>query len=130
MIKCPYTKDYTCEYSLQDREIRALVSEEDYAKYQLKSLKISEASMQNTVHCKTPDCFGFCICEDDLNFFECQVCNKVNCLRCNVIHMGQTCKEYQEDLKIKAENDVNAKKDKEALEVILKLIKIVNTLIY
>jgi hypothetical protein len=31
--------------------------------------------------------------------------------------MGKTCKEYQDDLKIAAINDINAKKDKEALEV-------------
>lgn len=31
--------------------------------------------------------------------------------------MGKTCKEYQDDLKISALNDKNAKKDQEALEV-------------
>ena len=31
--------------------------------------------------------------------------------------MGKTCKEYQDDLKINAINDKNAKKDMEALEV-------------
>lgn len=75
--------------------------------------------MQNTVHCKTPDCIGFCVSEDNLNYFDCPVCEKVNCLRCNVIHMEKTCKEYQDDVKLKAVNDVNAKKDKEALDVCL-----------
>lgn len=31
--------------------------------------------------------------------------------------MGKTCQEYQKDLKLNAVNDLNAKKDKEALEV-------------
>lgn len=31
--------------------------------------------------------------------------------------MGKDCKEYQEDLKIAAVNDKNAKKDKDALDV-------------
>ena len=31
--------------------------------------------------------------------------------------MGKTCKEYQEDLKINAENDENSKKNIEALNV-------------
>lgn len=31
--------------------------------------------------------------------------------------MGKTCKEYQDDLVISAQNDKNAQKDKEALEV-------------
>ena len=45
------------------------------------------------------------------------VCEKVNCLRCNIIHMAKTCKEYQDDLKIAAINDENAQKDIKALEV-------------
>lgn len=102
---------------MQEREIRALISKDDFAKYELKSLRISEASMVNTVHCKTPDCIGFCVSEDNLNFFDCPVCEKVNCLRCNAIHMGKTCQEYQDDLKLNAVNDLNVKKDKEALEV-------------
>jgi len=51
------------------------------------------------------------------NITEGPVCEKVNCLRCNIIHMGKTCKEYQDDLRINAINDKNAQKDKEALEV-------------
>lgn len=38
--------------------------------------------------------------------------------------MGKTCKEYQDDLKINAINDKNAKKDQEALDVIAKKISI------
>jgi hypothetical protein len=38
--------------------------------------------------------------------------------------MGKTCKEYQDDLKINAINDKNAKKDQEALEVITCLISL------
>ena len=99
--------------------------------------------MKNVFHCKTLDCIGFCIAEE-LNFFDCiyisflllfsyllililisilkylnkgPVCSQVNCLRCNIIHMGKTCKEYQDDLKINAINDKNAKKNQEALEV-------------
>lgn len=74
--------------------------------------------MANTVHCLTPDCIGFCVSEDNLNFFDCPVCLKVNCLQCNAIHMKKTCQEYQEYLKLKSVNDLNAKKDKEALEVL------------
>ena len=71
-VKCPYSSDYSCEYSLQDREIRALLSREEYEMYHKKSLAKSEATMKNTVHCKTPDCIGFQVCEDELNFFECK----------------------------------------------------------
>ena len=74
IIKCPYNKDYSCLYTLQDREIRGLLMKkngDDYKKYQMKCLSKSEATMQNVFHCKTPDCIGFCIFEDNLNFFDC-----------------------------------------------------------
>ncbi|CAF0737046.1 unnamed protein product [Brachionus calyciflorus] len=116
IIKCPFNKDYKCEYALLDREIRALITSEDYTKYEMKSLRISEASMLNTFHCKTLDCIGFCISEDNLNFFYCPVCDKVNCLSCNVIHMGKTCKEYQDDIKLKTIHDKNELRDNEALQ--------------
>lgn len=127
-VQCPYSGDYNCNQNLQDREIRTLLlwrsdgdekkGEADYKKYQMKCLTKSEAIMQNVFHCKTPDCIGFGVCEDNLNFFDCPVCEQVSCLRCGgVIHMGKTCKEYQDDLKISAINDKNAKKNQEALEV-------------
>ena len=61
MIKCPYSKDYDCGFYLQDREIRALVTAEDYEKVQLRSLRQSEATIPNTFHCKYPDCIGIFI---------------------------------------------------------------------
>ena len=48
----------------------------------------------------------------------CVVCEKKNCLTCKAIHVGQNCKEYQDDLKIKAQNNADAKKTQEALEVL------------
>ena len=71
-VKCPYSKEYNCPYFIQDREVRALLSQDDYAKFQLNSLRKSEAAMENTFHCKTPDCIGFCVFEDGLNFFDCK----------------------------------------------------------
>jgi hypothetical protein len=71
-VKCPHNQEYICNRHIQDREIRALLSESELEKYLLKSLQISEATMQNTVHCKTPDCIGFCVSEDNLNFFDCK----------------------------------------------------------
>lgn len=70
-VKCPYSSEYNCSYFLQDREIRALLNNEEYRKYQLKSLAKSEATMKDTFHCLTPDCIGFSVCEDNLNFFDC-----------------------------------------------------------
>ena len=52
-----------------------------------------------------------------MNWFDCQVCNKRNCLTCKAIHLNMTCQQYQDDLKIKSENDVAAKRTQEMLEV-------------
>ena len=48
-------------------------------------MKEAEANMKNTFHCKTPDCAGWTIFDDDVNLFKCPLCNKVNCITCQVI---------------------------------------------
>ncbi|ROT77067.1 hypothetical protein C7M84_004306 [Penaeus vannamei] len=83
MVKCPYRDDqYSCDSSLQDREIKALVTPQEYEKHLAKSVKQAEGAMENVYHCKTPDCPGFCQYEDNVNIFQCEVCKKVNCLTC------------------------------------------------
>ncbi|XP_060581441.1 ranBP-type and C3HC4-type zinc finger-containing protein 1-like, partial [Ruditapes philippinarum] len=89
-IKCPFVdEDYTCGATLQEREIKALVSPADFAKYLVRGLATAESQAQNSFHCKTADCPGWCIYEDHVNFFVCQVCGKENCLTCKVIHQGK-----------------------------------------
>ncbi|KAL4234057.1 hypothetical protein ACF0H5_005711 [Mactra antiquata] len=106
VLKCPYRDDnYTCDGVLQDREVKGLVSQQAFAKYLARSLATAESQAQNSFHCKTADCPGWCIYEDFVNFFTCQVCGKENCLTCKVIHQGMNCKQYQDDLKIRAKND-------------------------
>ena len=45
------------------------------------------------------------------------VCGKKNCLLCKAIHTPQSCKEYQEDLRIKAANDKVAQETQKMIEV-------------
>ena len=53
-----------------------------------------------------------------MNNFDCPVCNKRNCLLCKAIHYPEmNCKEYQEDLRIKAANDKAAQETQKMLEV-------------
>lgn len=95
-VKCPYIdKDYSCEYFLQDREIKALLSKTEYDDHLAKSLRIAENQIENSFHCRTPNCKGWCIYEDDVNVFKCPICNLGNCLTCRVIHDGLDCKQYQ-----------------------------------
>ncbi|XP_050718529.1 uncharacterized protein LOC126999735 [Eriocheir sinensis] len=103
-VKCPYRDNqYSCDSSLQDREIKALVTEKEYEQHLNKSVKQAEGAMQNVFHCLTPDCPGFCQFEDNVNEFHCDVCGKVNCLTCQAQHEGTTCQEYQDDLASKVD---------------------------
>lgn len=84
-IKCPYRDDqYSCDIALQDREIKALVSPAVYDQFLAKSVAQAENKMDKSFHCKTPDCKGWCIFEDNVNEFRCPVCKKMNCLTCQV----------------------------------------------
>ncbi|KAI1891054.1 hypothetical protein AGOR_G00159950 [Albula goreensis] len=119
-VPCPYVDDdYACDCQLQDREIRSLLSEEEYRKFLELRLSIAETRSENSYHCKTPDCAGWCIFEDEVNEFNCQLCNEPNCILCKAIHKNMNCKEYQDDLRIRAENDIAAKQTTEMLNTML-----------
>ena len=105
------------------------------AKVHNRGLILAEGQSKS-YHCKTPDCRGWCIYEDNVcapsacmcvcvileclqvNDFDCPVCNKRNCLLCKAIHYPEmNYKEYQEDLRIKAANDKAAQETQKMLEV-------------
>lgn len=120
-LKCPYQDEsYSCNASLQDREIKFLVPEDVYERYLQKSLSTAESQEINSFHCKTPDCQGWCIYEDHVNFFKCPVCKKENCLTCKAIHEGVNCKKYQDDLQAQAINNVAARRTREMLHDMVK----------
>lgn len=84
-IKCPFIDDqYSCQSLIQEREIRSLVSKDEYEKHLARSIRQAENKIANTFHCKTPNCRGWCIFEDTSNIFRCPVCTIVNCLTCGV----------------------------------------------
>lgn len=84
-IKCPNIDgDSACDAFLQDREIRALLTKCEYEKYLMKTLRFAENNIENTIHCKQPDCIGFAIIEDELNTFHCPSCKRINCIPCAV----------------------------------------------
>ncbi|KAF5908873.1 ranBP-type and C3HC4-type zinc finger-containing protein 1-like, partial [Clarias magur] len=119
-VACPYADgEYSCHCTLQDREIKTLLTPEEYQRFLELRLNIAESRSENSYHCKTLDCPGWCIFEDDVNEFACNICNETNCLLCKAIHKGMNCKEYQDDLRLRAENDAAAKKTTEALERLL-----------
>lgn len=102
-VKCPYRdKEYACDCAMQEREIKALVPAAMYERHLAKSMKQAEGKIQNAFHCKTPDCAGWCIFEDNVNEFRCPVCSATNCLTCQAIHSGANCAEYQARLQREA----------------------------
>nr|XP_037851808.1 ranBP-type and C3HC4-type zinc finger-containing protein 1-like [Chlorocebus sabaeus] len=96
-----------------------LLTPEDYQRFLDLSISIAENRSAFSYHCKTPDCKGWCFFEDDVNEFTCPVCFHVNCLLCKAIHEQMNCKEYQEDLALRAQNDVAARQTTEMLKVML-----------
>ncbi|XP_011630739.1 uncharacterized protein LOC105422878 [Pogonomyrmex barbatus] len=111
-VKCPYRDpDYTCESTLQEREIKALVEPEVYQQHLAKSIAQAENNAGNKAfHCKTPDCPGWCIYDDDVNNFLCPVCGANNCLNCQVVHTGKNCKQYQQELLFSKETDQESRR--------------------
>ncbi|XP_063236176.1 uncharacterized protein LOC134538684 isoform X2 [Bacillus rossius redtenbacheri] len=119
-VKCPYRDaDYACDSVLQEREIKALVPLQVYEQHLAKSVAQAENKIGNAFHCKTPDCRGWCIFEDNVNEFKCPVCHKVNCLTCQAIHDDVNCKQYQEKVKQASETDADARRTREMLEEML-----------
>jgi len=111
-VKCPFKDDnYSCDMEILEREIKALVTPAVLLKLQEKAMKEAEANMKNTFHCKTPDCAGWTIFDDDVNLFKCPLCNKVNCITCQAVHEGMDCKQYQAQMLLNS-MDENSRKTK------------------
>lgn len=84
-VKCPYMDAvYSCDSLIQEREIKTLVSKQIYEQHLAISLRVAENRMENAYHCKTPNCKGWCVFEDNVNEFKCPICKIMNCLTCNV----------------------------------------------
>lgn len=115
-VICPHGE---CEFYLQDREVKALVKPDMYEKHLLKALKRGEATMENAFHCKTPDCAGFFQNDKDAKAFPCEVCWKVNCIKCQAIHEDKTCDQYQADLKNDVKNQQDLQSSEEAVSKLI-----------
>lgn len=114
-VSCPEK----CDSKLLDREIQALLTDEEHQRFLELRLSIAESRSEHSFHCQTPNCRGWCIYEDEVNEFHCELCNETNCILCRAIHEGMNCKDYQDDLRIRAENDQAAKQTKQMLESLL-----------
>ncbi|KAG7261470.1 hypothetical protein CRUP_003338 [Coryphaenoides rupestris] len=119
-VCCPFTDNqYNCDKKLQDREIKALLTDEEHQRFLELRLSIAEARLKNSFHCQTLNCQGWCVYEDEVDQFPCELCNEINCILCKAIHKNMNCKQYQDDLRVRAENDLAAKQTKDMMEAML-----------
>nr|XP_056700876.1 ranBP-type and C3HC4-type zinc finger-containing protein 1 [Euleptes europaea] len=120
-VRCPYIdQKYSCPGQLLEREIKALLSPAEYQRFLDLGISVAENRSRCSYHCKTTDCRGWCFFEDDVNEFPCPVCLKKNCLLCKAIHENMNCKEYQDDLKLRAEKDEAAR---QTTEMLMKMVQ-------
>lgn len=82
VVSCPATG---CRGVLQEREIKGLVTAEEYEKWLARGLAVAESGTRNAFHCRTRDCTGWALCEPGVRWFPCPVCKRTNCLPCQVI---------------------------------------------
>lgn len=80
-VKCPADQ---CEHTIEDREIRALLTQAEFDQHSLRMMQIVESQSSNSFHCKKPNCLGWAFVEDAVSFFKCPVCSSINCLSCQV----------------------------------------------
>lgn len=80
-VSCPGTG---CPGELHEREIRALVSPDEYQRWLARGLAAAESGTRNAFHCRTRDCTGWALCDTEVRRFPCPVCKHTNCIPCQV----------------------------------------------
>lgn len=86
IVKCPFVNDKLsgCDGFVQEREIRGILSEDQYQLYIQRMLVLSMNMVPNSFACRTVNCKGFWIVEPNDLTFICILCNFENCLKCKV----------------------------------------------
>lgn len=80
-VKCPIPE---CRYTLQDREILNLVTQDVYDKHVHKSFLEAKKTIKDGFECKTIDCKGYWIYEQNVYNYICPLCKIENCTACSV----------------------------------------------
>lgn len=62
-----------------------LLTEEEHQRFLELRLSIAESCSEHSFHCQTPNCRGWCIYEDEVNEFHCQICGQTSCILCRVV---------------------------------------------
>lgn len=64
--------------------VTQLLTEEEHQRFLEMRLSIAESRTEDSFHCQTPNCRGWCIYEDEVNEFDCELCGETNCILCRV----------------------------------------------
>lgn len=64
--------------------IGQLLTEEEHQRFLEMRLSIAESRAEHSFHCQTPNCRGWCVYEDEVNEFHCELCDETNCILCRV----------------------------------------------
>ncbi|KAG8192481.1 hypothetical protein JTE90_018008 [Oedothorax gibbosus] len=93
LVKCPFVcKEYECESHLQEREVKSLVSPDDYERHLARSVFQAQCQATNAFHCVMPGCNGWCLVDDiRATWFACPMCMSKNCIPCRAIHNEMGC---------------------------------------
>eukprot|EP00808_Paulinella_micropora_P019084 g27551.t1 len=115
-VSCP---DQKCRKPLAQADIRAIVGEEKFLKLEERMMGNFEAENRDAFHCLSKDCRGWCVFEEDALDFRCPICKCFNCIPCKAQHPKKNCKQYQEDLKLAAQNDKDAQATQAGIEAMI-----------
>lgn len=91
IVSCPAMG---CPGALQEREIRALLTTEEYERWLARGLATAECGTRNAFHCRTRDCTGWALCEPGVRKFPCPVCKCNNCVPCQVLFTVDEMNEF------------------------------------
>uniref|UniRef100_A0A8D8DMF6 RanBP-type and C3HC4-type zinc finger-containing protein 1 n=2 Tax=Culex pipiens TaxID=7175 RepID=A0A8D8DMF6_CULPI len=84
-VHCPQSQgDQRCSTLLQEREIRSLLSCEDFARYERKCLEFAEGGNDSSIHCFTENCKGWIVVDGFVDSFV-----------CSAVYPGKSCKQYK-----------------------------------
>lgn len=87
-----------CKHFLAELEIRKLLTAEEFVKHSEKSLKRYKGTHAKILkQCLVPNCDGFIEPDENVIAFKCPTCATTNCLKCQAIHEGKSCQQYQDE---------------------------------
>ena len=88
-LVCP---DPECKQEISDQDLRTLMSDAEYQKYQTYGINRALSLQGDVSWCPTPDCkFAFVFQPGDA-VLDCPLCKKKYCLNCRVLyHEGLSC---------------------------------------